>query len=100
MKSAVAPSLGEALQEAIKLAQTVEQHSEAQAVFERLHQELQGQHSPAADLLAVLWREYLRSQRSTLFWQELCQVEKHLSEQLSESHLQLKQNYLRLIQEQ
>lgn len=100
MKSAVAPSLNETLQEAIKLAQAADQHSEAQTAFERLHRELEAQHSPSADLLAVLWREYVRSQRSTLFWQELCQVEKHLSEQLSESHLQLKQTYLRLVEEQ
>ncbi|MBD2258970.1 hypothetical protein [Pseudanabaena sp. FACHB-2040] len=100
MKSTLFPTLTESLQEAIQLAQSVNSHQEAQATFERLHQELETQNPQAADLLALLWREYLGSQRSATFWKELCQVEKHLSDRLSESHLQLKQNYLRLMQEQ
>lgn len=100
MKSTVSPSPTETLQAAIRLAQSVNSHQAAQATFEQLHQTLEAENPPVADLLALLWREYLGSQRSATFWQELCQVEKHLSERLSESHLQLKQSYQRLMQEQ
>ncbi|NJN21931.1 MAG: hypothetical protein HC812_13035 [Leptolyngbya sp. RL_3_1] len=51
-------------------------------------------------MMQLLWREYVASRRSATFWQELCQVEKHLSERITESHIQLRQNYLRLMQEQ
>ncbi|MBD0335383.1 MAG: hypothetical protein ICV62_07840 [Cyanobacteria bacterium Co-bin13] len=100
MKNTLLPTLTESLQEAIQQAQSVNAHQDAQVTFDRLHQDLEAQNPQAADLLAILWREYLGAQRSATFWKELCQVEKHLSERLSESHLQLKQNYLRLMQEQ
>lgn len=98
MKTAVSLSPTESLQTVMSLAQRDPQA--AQAEFETLHQTLERQSPQAADLVALLWREYLTAQRSARFWQELCQVEKHLSERLSESHLQLKQNYQRLMQEQ
>jgi hypothetical protein len=61
---------------------------------------MQAEHPEYAAMLQMLWREYVSTQRSAAFWQELCQVEKHLSERITESHIQLKQNYLRLMQEQ
>jgi hypothetical protein len=99
MKNTLLPTLTETLQDAIQQAQANNPQA-AQATFEHLHQTLEAQNPQAADLLALLWREYLSAQRSATFWKELCQVEKHLSERLSESNLQLKQNYLRLMQEQ
>ncbi len=93
-------SLADRLQTAIDLAQTLDQHSQAHIAFQDLLADLQSQNSLAASLLERLWKEYLSSQRSSLFWEQLSTIEKQLSDQLTESHLQLKQNYLRLIQEQ
>lgn len=90
----------EALQEAMQLAQTVDTHTQANALFDRLHRDLEAENPAYAELLQTVWKDYMSAQRSAAFWQELCQVEKHLSERLTESHIQLKQNYLRLMQEQ
>lgn len=99
MNTVLSPSLLESLQEATRLAQSVETYPQAQATFAELYEQVETSTPEAAELLKILWREYISAQRSAIFWQELCQVEKHLSERLSESHLQLKQNYLRLMQE-
>jgi hypothetical protein len=93
-------SLADRLQTAIDLAQTLDGHSQAQKAFQDLVTEVDGQNPLVATLLRHLWKEYLASQRSSLFWEQLSTVEKQLSDQLTASHLQLKQNYLRLIQEQ
>jgi len=93
-------SLVDRLQTAIDLAQTLDQHSQAQIAFQELVEDINGQSPLLATLLQRLWKEYLSSQRSSLFWEQLSTMEKQLSDQLTESHLQLKQNYLRLIQEQ
>lgn len=92
--------LSSRLQDAINLAQEVQQHPEAHQAFHTMLTDLKIQSPEAADLLAQLWQEYIRSKRSSLFWEQLSEVEKNLSDRMSESHLQLKQNYLRLIQEQ
>ncbi|MGG6237801.1 hypothetical protein ACQ4N7_04105 [Nodosilinea sp. AN01ver1] len=92
--------LSSRLQTAISLAQSVQQHPEAHEAFEALLAELKTQTPETADLLAQLWQEYISSKRSSLFWEQLSEVEKNLSDRLSESHMQLKQNYLRLMQEQ
>ena len=89
-----------ALETAVKLAQDVETQNEAHATFNELYENLRSSDPDLATMLQILWREYVTSQRSITFWQELCQVEKHLSERITENHLQLRQNYLRLMQEQ
>ncbi|TVQ08282.1 MAG: hypothetical protein EA368_12180 [Leptolyngbya sp. DLM2.Bin27] len=88
------------LQAAIDLAQQVQQHPEANQAFQEMLGDLSSQNPIAADLMAQLWQEYISSQRSSLFWERLSEVEKNLSDRMSESHIQLKQNYLRLMQEQ
>jgi hypothetical protein len=93
-------SLADRLQTAIDLAQALDQHSQAQAAFQELMADIEVQNPLVASLLERLWKEYLSSQRSSLFWEQLSTVEKQLSDKLTESHLQLKQNYLRLMQEQ
>jgi hypothetical protein len=93
-------ALSDRLQTAIDLAQTVDGHTQAQTAFQELLADVQNQNALAASLLQRLWDEYISTQRSSLFWEQLSTVEKQLSDQLTESHLQLKQNYLRLIQEQ
>lgn len=56
--------------------------------------------SAAAELISMLWKEILTSRRSAAFWQQISDVEKAMSEQLVQQHLQLQQNHLRLMQEQ
>lgn len=92
--------LSSRLQIAISLAQNVQQHPEAHEAFQNVLEELETESPEAAVLLAQLWHEYISSKRSSLFWEQLSEVEKNLSDRLSESHMQLKQNYLRLMQEQ
>lgn len=88
------------LQDAINLAQRVPQHPEANRAFQAVVDELKAQSPVAAVLLEQLWREYIGTQRSSLFWEQLSEIEKKLSDRMSASHIQLKQNYLRLMQEQ
>ncbi|MBE9156614.1 hypothetical protein IQ265_07195 [Nodosilinea sp. LEGE 06152] len=95
-----ATDLSSRLQTAISLAQSVQQHPKAHEAFQNVLEELETQSPEAAVLLAQLWQEYISSKRSSLFWEQLSEVEKNLSDRLSESHMQLKQNYLRLMQEQ
>lgn len=89
-----------ALEQAIALAQDTEKHTEAHAAFNALYETVRAENPQMATMLQMLWREYVTNQRSATFWQELCQVEKHLTERITESHIQLRQNYLRLMQEQ
>ncbi|MEB3268814.1 MAG: hypothetical protein VKJ09_09760 [Leptolyngbya sp.] len=100
MKTAVSQSPMEALKTAMHLAQSVEKQAEAHEVFHELHESVRTENPEYAAMLQLLWRDYVAAQRSAAFWQELCQVEKHLSERITESHIQLKQNYMRLMQEQ
>ncbi|HEY9889680.1 MAG TPA: hypothetical protein V6D02_14840 [Candidatus Obscuribacterales bacterium] len=90
----------DALTAAIALAQDPRTQAEAHRCFNDLCETVRVENPQMATLLQMLWREYVTTQRSAVFWQELCQVEKHLSERITESHIQLKQNYLRLMQEQ
>jgi hypothetical protein len=100
MTNVVSPLPTETLQTAIKLAQDVNTQDQAHATFNALYADLSGKDPETAAMMQSLWREYVASRRSVTFWQELCQVEKHLSERITESHIQLRQNYLRLMQEQ
>lgn len=100
MTNTVSPRPTETLQGAIKLAQDVKTQEQAHATFNALYDDLCGDDPETAAMMQLLWREYVASRRSAAFWQELCQVEKHLSERITESHIQLRQNYLRLMQEQ
>lgn len=88
------------LQSALDLAQAVETHAEASRLVQTIVAELEGQSPEAIALFEQLWRAYISSQRSSQFWQRTSEAEKQLSDRLTESHVQLKQNYLRLMQEQ
>lgn len=88
------------LQTVLDLARQVETHGEAQAAFQTLLSQIQALSPEAAPLFEQLWRAHIASQRSSRFWEHLSEVEKGLSDRLTESHIQLKQNYLRLVQEQ
>ena len=100
MSTVVSQAPTETLKTAMNMAQSVEKQAEAHEIFHQLHETVRAENPEYAAMLQMLWRDYVAAQRSAAFWQELCQVEKHLSERITESHIQLKQNYLRLMQEQ
>lgn len=88
------------LEGAIALAKDNNNYPQATTQFEALLTQVESEHSDIAPLLKTLWKEYISAQRSATFWQSLSDAEKDLSEKMSESNIQLKQNYMRLIQEQ
>lgn len=96
----VAHSPVKALEAAMKLVQDANAQQAAHAAFQQVYEGIRADNPEFATMLQILWREYVASQRSVTFWQELCQVEKHLSERITENHLQLRQNYRRLIEDQ
>ncbi|MGJ3253618.1 MAG: hypothetical protein ACFE0J_21150 [Elainellaceae cyanobacterium] len=94
------PDYTSQLQHCLDLAEDVSKHSEATQQFEDLRERVAAHNPEAADLLTMLWQDALSNRRSAIFWQELCNVEKELTNRMAESHMQLRQNYLRLMQEQ
>ncbi|MEL6937888.1 MAG: hypothetical protein AAFO84_01705 [Cyanobacteria bacterium J06598_1] len=89
-----------ALSGAIALAKTGENIEQANEQFEALLAQVKADGSNAAPLLKLLWKEYVSGQRSAAFWQVMSDAEKDLSDKMSATNIQLKQNYMRLIQEQ
>lgn len=95
---------------AIALAREGKNYEQASAQFEALVGQLEadsakadstGAHSSeASKLLKMLWKEYVSVQRSAIFYESLSEAEAGLSEKMAESTIQLKRNYMRLIQEQ
>ncbi len=88
------------LEGAIALAKDNNNYPQATTQFEALFAQIESDNPDIAPLLKTLWKEYISAQRSATFWQSLSDAEKGLSEQMSASNIQLKQNYMRLIQEQ
>lgn len=95
-----ADALKIALKGAIALAQDVHTHPQAKDQFEGIYHQLASENAAAADLLQQLWEEYIAVQRSALFWQNMSDAEKDLAQKMTESNINLQQNYLRLVQEQ
>lgn len=85
---------------AIALAKESQNYNSATQQFEALAAQIEADSPPAATLLKQLWAEYLSAQRSALFWKGMSDAERGLSEKMVQGNLQLKQNYMRLIQEQ
>jgi uncharacterized membrane-anchored protein YhcB (DUF1043 family) len=88
------------LKGAIALAHDIKTHPQAKEQFEALRAQLANENADMAELLQQLWQEYIALQRSATFWQSMSEAEKGLAEKVTESNIQLKQNYLRLVQEQ
>lgn len=88
------------LQECIELAHKLETHEKAKEEFGQWRDRLAAENPQAAALLTLLWEETIRANRSALFWEELTNVEKELSDRMTQQTIQLQQNYLRLVQEQ
>lgn len=86
------------LRACLELAQDARQHERAQLEFSQLLESVESE--PATtELLRLLWTELLAARRSSMFWQEISDVEKEMGERLAQTHVQLQQNYLRLMQE-
>ncbi len=88
------------LQECLELARHLATQEQARELFQAWREEFAANNPQAAELLTLLWEEVLSANRSALFWQELTDVEKKLSDRMTQQNIQLQQNYLRLVQEQ
>ncbi|HEY9697472.1 MAG TPA: hypothetical protein V6D10_09420 [Trichocoleus sp.] len=87
-------------QACLSLAADLSRHAEAKQAFSKLHNELATDHPFAAQMLELAWNEVLAAKRSAGFWERISNAERQMTEQMAASHVQLQQNYLRLIQEQ
>lgn len=87
------------LQACLSLAQDPTRHTQATEAFSQLQKTISDDPSVSV-LLEAFWKEILTARRSAAFWQQLSDVEKEVSERLAQNHIQLQQNYLRLMQEQ
>jgi len=88
------------LKACLALSQDVAAHEQATEQFQQLRETIATDSAQAQEVLDQLWFELLRARRSALFWQKTSDVERELTERMAASHLQLQQNYLRLVQEQ
>ncbi len=100
--TAESPSLLEVtLSGAIALAKDARNYEQANVQFEALLAQVSSDSPAVAPLLKQLWKEYLSAQRSATFYESLMSdAEQGLSDSLVESTIQLKRNYMRLLQEQ
>lgn len=89
-----------ALKGAIALAHDVKTHDQAKAQFAELYPQLEQESPLVASLVKQIWDEYISLQRSATFWKGMSDAEKELSDKITESNIQLQQNYNRLMQEQ
>ena len=87
-------------QACLSLASDLSRHAEAKQAFTELHSQLAIDNPLAAQMLELAWNEILSAKRSATFWEQISNVERHMTEQMAASHVQLQQNYLRLVQEQ
>lgn len=100
MTDASTNPMTQALAACIALLQDLQTHAEADEAFGHLQAQIAETNPAMAELLGMLWREAIAGRRSAAFWQQICNVERDLTESLSANHFQLQQNYLRLMQEQ
>lgn len=96
----IAAVFSDELQECISLIADVSTHPVANEAFERLRDRLSSENPQSVELLNLLWRELLSARRSAQFWEQICDVERNMTERMAADHFQLQQNYLRLVQEQ
>ena len=89
-----------ALSGAIALARDGQNYGQANAQFEALVAQVESNSPEASKLLKQLWKEYISVQRAAIFYESLSDAEAGLSEKMAESNVQLKRNYMRLVQEQ
>jgi len=85
---------------AIALAKDSDSYDQATEQFEALLGQIEADNPTATPLLRQLWKEFIAGRRSAAFWETMSDAERGLSEKMAASTIQLKQNYMRLIQEQ
>lgn len=88
------------LQDCLALAGDITRHPEANQAFLNLQEQLAAEQPIAAELLGLLWKDLLSARRSASFWEQISDIERQMTEQMAATHVQLQQNYLRLVQEQ
>ncbi|NJO43688.1 MAG: hypothetical protein HC769_01745 [Cyanobacteria bacterium CRU_2_1] len=88
------------IQACLAMANDFSRHTEANQAFIKLKEDLAVDHPVVAEMLSLLWYEMLSARRSASFWEQISNVERQMTEQVAANHIQLQQNYLRLIQEQ
>ncbi|MBW4647846.1 MAG: hypothetical protein KME06_03980 [Kastovskya adunca ATA6-11-RM4] len=88
------------LKTCLSLVQDMENHKEAKQAFEQLHNTLNAENPQAAELTDLLWQEVIAARRAAAFWHQISDVEKEMADSMLEKLIQLRQNYLRLMQEQ
>lgn len=90
------------LQQCLDLVQDAKTIALATQSYQQLRDRLclDGADAQMLQLLDLLWEANLSSQRAAAMWQHMCHTEQQLTDQMAESHVQLHQNYLRLMQEQ
>ena len=87
------------LKKCLTMAQDVGSHAEANRAFEQLCGILDAENPMAAQLLEMLWQEAIIARRSAIFWQQMSDVEKDMANRMMENMTEMRQNYLRLMQE-
>jgi hypothetical protein len=87
------------LQQCLALAKSVETHPLAQQKFEQLRQSIQEKHPEVVSLIELLWQETITAYRSVGFWQQMSDVEKEMASNMMKTMTEMRQNYLRLMQE-
>jgi hypothetical protein len=99
MADSLTPAQQTLLQECLELAQDIKSHADAASKFANLRDSLTT--NPATlTVIDSLWDAVLTSRRASAFWEQLSDAEQALSQRLADNHVQLQQNYLRLVQEQ
>ncbi|MEO1210636.1 MAG: hypothetical protein AAFX78_13960 [Cyanobacteria bacterium J06638_20] len=91
---------GQDLNECIELAKDPKEHRAAEEAFATIKGALDDAPSETLEVVERLWNELLTARRSAAFWEQISDVERAMTERLATDHYQLKQNYLRLLQEQ
>ncbi|MBF2028240.1 MAG: hypothetical protein IGS48_15985 [Oscillatoriales cyanobacterium C42_A2020_001] len=89
----------ELLQECLSMTHELGLHADADRRFLDLEESL-SDHAATTEIMEALWKELLAARRAALYWQQISDVERSMSEKLADNHFQLQQNYLRLMQEQ
>lgn len=87
------------LKRCLALVQNIDTHDEAEQMFEQLYESLVEENPQAAELMEILWREVITARRSSTFWRQTSDVEKAMADKMMQNLVELRQNYLRLMQE-
>lgn len=88
------------LQECLLLVNELSSYAEANRAFIQLNEQFAVDQPVAAEMLRLLWAEMLSARRSASFWEQISDIERQFTEEMTASHVQLQQNYLRLVEEQ